>query len=140
VNVTFVNSKHVPRIQICDLLMGAAGSHGNKMHLLRVASRRGMSEKQKLRHEFAKFVYTSLKSVTCAERGSGGFNWFESTGKVGDWTNMLKHSIRIWKFLPQRYRIDEGWQNDHLDRQGRFVARRPICSEQVVRDRSVRFD
>ena len=81
-----------------------------------------MSEKQKLRHEFAKFVYTSLKSVTCAERGSGGFNWFESTGKDGDWTNMLKHSIRIWKFLPQRYRIDEGWQNDHLDRQGRFVA------------------
>lgn len=134
IKVTFVNSKHVPRIQICDLLMGAAGSHGNKMERRRIAGRRGMSEKQRLRHEFAKFIYAKLKAVSCRERGTNGFNWFESTGKDGDWSNRLNHKIRIWKFLPTQYRIDQGWQNDHLDSQGMFVA---SALAPVVRSASV---
>lgn len=122
VRVTFVNSAKMPRIQVCDLLMGAAGSHGNKMHQRRAPGVRGMSGKQKLRHELAQFVYGKLRDISCAERGSKAFNWFESTGKDGDWTNVLHHKIRIWKFLPQRFRVDAGWQNDHLDKQGVFVA------------------
>lgn len=122
VRVTFVDSAHVPRIQICDLLMGAAGSYGNKMHRRRAPGQRGMSAKQSLRLEFARFVYNKLREISCGERGTQAFNWFESTGKDGDWSNRLHHGIRIWKFLPRKYRIDRGWQNDHLDRQGMFVA------------------
>lgn len=122
VRVTFVNSANVPRIQICDVLMGAAGSYGNKMQLRRAPGQRGMSEKQGLRFEFAKLVYNKLREISCKERGTLAFNWFESTGKDGDWANVLHHKVRIWKFTPKRYRIDRGWQNDHLDRQGMFVA------------------
>jgi hypothetical protein len=28
--------------------------------------------------------------------------------------------MRIWKFVPRRYRKDAGWENDHLDKQGRY--------------------
>lgn len=122
VRVTFVNSANVPRIQICDVLMGAAGSYGNKMQLRRAPGQRGMSEKQNLRYEFAKFIYNKIRQISCSERGTMAFNWFESTGKDGDWTNIFHHKIRIWKFLPRRYRTDRGWQNARLDRRGMFIA------------------
>jgi hypothetical protein len=45
--VQFVNSKKFLRLQLCDLIMGAAGSHGNKMLLRRAPSQRGMTPKHK---------------------------------------------------------------------------------------------
>lgn len=121
VRLTFEQSERTPRIQVCDLLMGAAGSYGNKMHQLRENGASGMTPKQKARLEFAKFVYGNLKNINNAARGSGGFNWFETTGMSGDPKNMLTHPVRIWKFLPSRYQVDKGWQNDHLDKFGQYT-------------------
>ncbi len=121
VRTTFVDSRRVPRIQICDLIIGAAGSHGNKMHLRRQPGQKKISAKQKLRQTFAKFVYDSLREVDHKQRKSNAFNWFENTGKDGDMSNLLHHNFRNWKFMSKRYQIDKGWQNDHLDKQGMYV-------------------
>ena len=107
-------------MQLCDVLMGAAGSHGNKMHFRREAGHRGMTVKQQTRHELSKHIYSKLKSLNQKTRGSSAFNWFESTGHDGAAENRLHHKIRIWKFKPAKYRLDKGWENDHLDKQGRY--------------------
>lgn len=120
VDVSFVNSKKHLRMQLCDVLMGAAGSHGNKMHLRRQEGQRGMSDKQKVRHELALHVYRALRRFDAEARGSSAFNWFKTTGHGGDLTSRLNHKIRIWKFKPAAYQRDRGWQNDHLDKQGRY--------------------
>jgi hypothetical protein len=120
--VQFVNSERFLRLQLCDLLMGAAGSHGNKWHLRREGSRRGMKPKQKCRHEMALYIYEHFRRLDAAERGSKAFNWFESTGTDGDQENYLKHKLRIWKFKPKRYQLDEGWQNKNLDSQGLYLG------------------
>jgi hypothetical protein len=117
--VSFVNSCHSDRVQICDLLMGAAGSHGNKMQDIRVDGRRGMTPKQKVRAEFCKHVYDHLRRVSCAERGKGAFNWFESTGSANS-ADRFKHKIRIWKFVPKVYFKDKGWENDQLAPDGSY--------------------
>lgn len=120
-NVTYENSKHSMRLQVCDLMMGAAGYYGNKFHLRRENGRRGMTKKQKIKKALAKHIYNMLKDIDAETRGSKAFNWFESTGTNGDTENYLHHNIRIWKFEPTGYRINKGWQNDNLDRQGRFI-------------------
>lgn len=119
-DVAFRNSKKSNRLQICDLLIGAAGSHGNKMHDRRKPGQRGMSDKQKWRLEMAKYIYNRLRAFDAAERGSRAFNWFESTGWNGRPDAMLSQKLRIWKFRPSPFHVDKGWQNDHLDRQGRY--------------------
>lgn len=119
--LTFHRSSQVPRIQVVDLLIGAAGSYGNQMHDLRKDGRRGMTDKQKVRKEFAKeVIYNRLRAIDAGQRKTRAFNWFETTGKDLDWANLLHHNVRIWKFKPQRYQIDQGWQNDHLDKQGNY--------------------
>lgn len=120
--VTFVNSKRVPRLQICDLLMGAAGSYGNKMHKRRRPGQRGMTHKQKLRLELAKHIYDGLRAIDADDRGSRAFSWFESTGHNGSIENRYHHKVRIWKFMPHRHVRDAGWQNDNLDAQGRYLG------------------
>jgi hypothetical protein len=117
-SVKFLSSEHARRLQICDLMIGAAGSHGNKMHLRRDPDQRGMKPRQKVRHEMATYIYNKLRDLDKAERGTGAFNWFETTGRDGSYDTMLTHKLRIWKFKPARYHIDKGWQNDHLDKQG----------------------
>src|SRR5437660_8817900 len=99
------------------------GWYGNDMFQLRDRGRRGMSEKQKLKLAFAKdLVYQELRNLDAEFRGSHAFNWHESTGLDGDLRNFFEHRVRIWKFKPSRYQIDAGWQNDHLDRRGNYVA------------------
>ncbi len=120
VRVTFHNSSKVPRLQICDLLMGAAGSYGNRMHKKRRAGQRGMTQKQQLRLNFCKHIYQRLRQIDAAERGSKAFNWFETTGLDGTVENLFHHKVRIWKFIPKRHVRDKGWQNDHLDKQGYY--------------------
>ena len=114
VRVTFDNSENVPRIQVCDLLIGAAGSYGNCMHKMRDGGRRGMSDKQKARLELCEHVYKRLRAIDASARGSRAFNWFESTGRDGDRSNMLAHPLRIWKFKPMPHLVDAGWHRDHL--------------------------
>ena len=120
VDVSFVNSKKHLRLQLCDVLMGAAGSHGNKMHLRRQPSQRGMSQRQRARNELAKHIYNKLRQLDARLRGSAAFNWFESTGLSGDPKNQLRHKIRLWKFIPATYQRDKGWNNDRLDKFGRY--------------------
>jgi len=121
IEVRFRDSAKSCRLQICDLLIGAAGSHGNKMHKRRQPGQRGMTDRQQPRYELAKYIYGKLRAVDAAERGSAAFNWFESTGIDGDLANRYRYKLRIWKFIPSRYHRDKGWENDHLDKQGRYV-------------------
>ncbi|MFQ5957810.1 MAG: hypothetical protein ACE5LF_00425 [Alphaproteobacteria bacterium] len=120
IQVTFHNSKRVPRLQICDLLMGAAGSYGNKMHKKRLPGRRGMTRKQRLRLAMCNQIYNGLRSIDAEDRGTRAFNWFETTGRDGSWENLFNHKVRIWKFVPHRHVRDRGWQNDNLDTQGNY--------------------
>lgn len=120
--VHFVNSERFMRLQICDLLMAAAGSYGNRMHERRECGRRGMTRKQACRLEMAKYIYNHFRALDAAERGTRAFNWFESTGKDGDRENTLKHKLRIWKFIPNGFRRDEGWQNKNLGPQGIYLG------------------
>ena len=121
-SVQFVNSKRFLRLQLCDLMMGAAGSYGNRMHERREPGKRGMTPKQKWRLEIAKHIYWHLRSLDAAERGSKAFNWFESTGTLSDARNRLAHKIRIWKFIPRNSVRDKWWLNKQLDSQGRYVG------------------
>lgn len=120
IEVTFLNSTKNNRLQICDVMMGAAGSHGNKAHKRRRPGQRGMTEKQKIKHGLAMHIYNQLRQLDADERGSHAFNWFETTGLQGDICNTYLMKARMWKFKPERYQVDRGWQNDHLDSQGLY--------------------
>lgn len=120
VQVFYHRSSQFRRIQAVDLLIGAAGFHGNRKHLRREAAQRGMTKKQALRSRLATRVRDHLTRISNAERGAKAFNWFESTGPGVATRCDLR--ISIWKFMPARFQIDKGWQNDHLDKQGRYVA------------------
>ncbi len=122
VQVSFLNSAKNMRLQICDLMMGAAGSHGNKMRLRRKPGKRGQTPKQRVRDRFCRHVYNMLRQQDAAERGSRAFNWFETTGHDGDIANRFHHAVRIWKFEPKRYIKDRGWENDNLDNQGHYMG------------------
>ncbi len=37
---------------------------------------------------------------------------------------MLHHAVRIWKFEPRRYQLDEGWQNKYLGAAGEYLGPR----------------
>lgn len=121
-NVTYHQSDKVPRIQVCDLIIGAAGSRGNNMHRLRDPGQRGMKPKQKARDDLSKHIYDRLREIDASDRGSSVFHWWESTGMDGDRANLLKHKIRIWKFKPKMYQLDEGWQNKNLDKYRQYVG------------------
>ncbi len=108
VSVSFLNSKKAPRIQVWDLLIGAAGSHGNRMHLKRSDGQRGMTKKQKLRDNFCKHVYQSLKNIDAQTRGSKAFNWFETTGLGTNFANFYEPNLRIRKFIPKQHLVDAG--------------------------------
>lgn len=120
--VKFHCSKQFYRIQICDVIVGAAGSYGNRMHDRRQPGKRGQTPIQKCRFQLAKHIYNRLRDLSRIDRGSLTFNWFETTGKDGELENIFRHKIRIWKFKPSNYHIDKGWENDNLDNQGRYVA------------------
>ncbi len=100
VRVTFDNSENVLRIQVCDLLIGAAGSYGNRMHKVRDGGRRGMSDKQKARLEPCEHVYNRLRAIDANARGSHAFNWFESTGRDGDCLNHARASTSDLEICP----------------------------------------
>ncbi|MCK6569718.1 hypothetical protein L6V77_01250 [Myxococcota bacterium] len=124
IEVTFVNSTRNNRLQICDLMMGAAGSHGNKAEKRRKPGQRGMTPKQKIKAELAKHIYDQLRQLNLEMCGSTAFNWFETKSLCGDFRNVYAYSIRMWKFKPARYQIDEGWTNAYLDSQGRYLGPR----------------
>lgn len=121
-SVTYINSADNICLQVCDVLMGAAGYHGNQMNKRKVNGRRTITKKQKLKGEMCKFIYNTLRDIHNRDRSSGAFNWFESTGRDKDERNIFKHKIRIWKFIAYPYQKNKGWERDHLDKSGLFVA------------------
>jgi len=124
INVTFMESSKSRRLQICDLLMGAAGSHGNQMQKQRRGGRRGMSNKQRVRDRVCRHIYNHLRKLDSDTRNTRAFNWFETTGHDGSKANRYHHKARVWKFIPARHRKDFGWENSDLDAQGNYVKPR----------------
>ena len=122
VKASFIDSKSSNVLQLCDVIMGAAGSYGNKQHQLRSNGQRGMTKAQKPRYDLSKYIYNKIKALDAKHRGSRAFNWFESTGMQGNPDSKLHHKLRIWKYIPAHYLLNKGWHNDHLDKYGRFVA------------------
>ena len=121
IKITYINSAKFLRLQICDLLMGAAGYYGNKFHLRREPTQHGMTKKQKIKHELSRHIYNALREIDAETRGTKAFNWFESTRLSGNPENLYFHHLRIWKFIPSVYRKNKGWENDHLTKDGRFI-------------------
>lgn len=121
-SVTYINSNANICLQVCDVLMGAAGYHGNMMSKRKVNGRKRITKKQKLKVEMCRFIYNTLRDIHNHDRGAKAFNWFESTGKDDDVRNRFKHKIRIWKFISYPYQKNKGWERDHLDKQGLFIA------------------
>ena len=115
IKLSFVSSKRYVRLQMCDLLMGAAGSHGNRKHKKRIAGQRGMTPKQKCRLNISTYIYNSFRRLDAESRGSRAFNWFETTGHSGSLNNRYAHKIRIWKFKPNNIaHLDEGWLSKNM--------------------------
>lgn len=121
IQVTYINSAKFLRLQICDLLMGAAGYYGNKFHLKREVKKRGMTKKQKIKYDLSKYIYNSLREIDAKTRGTKAFNWFESTRLARNPENLYLHHLRIWKFIPSIYRKNKGWENDNLTADGCFI-------------------
>lgn len=111
IKIEFIDSKRSCALQICDLLMGAAGYHGNKISwdLLQGKTRRTKNQLMKAR--FSKNVYELLKRIDATHRGSRAFNWFETTGTNGISTNRYNHKLRIWKFIPREHAYDATWED-----------------------------
>lgn len=119
--VSYINSSSNLCLQVCDVLMGAAGYHGNQMKKRKVNGRKQITQKQKLKDEMCKFIYKILGDIHNQDRQKKAFQWFESTGTDGDVKNRLKHKLRIWKFIAFPYQKNKGWEKDHLDKQGLFI-------------------
>lgn len=112
VKVEFVNSRKSVPLQICDLLMGAAGYYGNKVHWDLLPGKKRRTKNQIMKWNFGKSIYNMLRRVDSRYRGSKAFNWFETTGTDGDKSNRYHHKMRIWKFVPSNYELDTSWQDD----------------------------
>jgi len=122
ISVSFLNSGKHERLQICDLLMGAAGFYGNRHHEHRKPGQRGMSEKQRLKKSLAWHIYTHLRNLDAEERGSKNFNWFESTGLQGNQQNLFNYKARMWKFQPTEHQRDLGWNQSNLAKYGGYAG------------------
>ncbi|AVF46216.1 DUF3800 domain-containing protein [Acinetobacter nosocomialis] len=121
IQVSYIDSSKFIRLQICDLLMGAAGYKGNKVFARRQPKQRGMTKKQKLKLELANYIYNVFKDINFRDRGAKALSWFESTGFNGSKENMYHHKFRVWKFIPSVYTKNKGWENDNLTKEGYLI-------------------
>lgn len=132
IKVTYIDSSKFLRLQVCDLVMGAAGYKGNKIDKRRPHGQRGMTKNQKLKLELANYIYEKLRDIDCKDRGSKAFSWFETTGTGGDKRCYFTHKLRIWKFIPKIYRKNKGWENDNLTKEGYFV--KDIFEDEIIQN------
>lgn len=114
IKVEFIDSKRSCALQICDLLMGAAGYHGNKISWDLLQGRTKRTKNQLMKARFSKNVYNLLKRIDATHRGSQAFNWFETTGTNGISTSRYNHKLRIWKFIPRENAYDETWEDRYF--------------------------
>lgn len=111
IKVEFIDSKRSCALQVCDLLMGAAGYHGNRISWDLIAGRRTRTKNQLMKARFSKSIYELLKKIDATHRGSKAFNWFETTGTNGVSINRYDHKLRIWKFIPKHNIYDNTWED-----------------------------
>jgi len=112
ISIEFIESKTSIPLQICDLLMGAAGYYGNKVDWDLLPGKRRRSKNQIMKSEFGKGVYNLLRNIDAMFRGRKAFNWFETTGVDGCISNRYHHKMRIWKFIPNGHEKDVSWEDD----------------------------
>lgn len=124
INISFVDSKKFIVLQVCDLIMGAAGYQGNRMHYERHNQRRGMTNKQKARVTLSKHIYTSLREIDAKFRHTKVFNWFSSTGFQLD--SRLELAVSIWKFRPNNHIENKKWNT------GNFPDRRSLSEDNMI--------
>lgn len=120
--VSYINSANNICLQVCDVLMGAAGYHGNRISKRRVNGNIRRTSKQRLKDEMCKFIYDVLREIHNNDRRARAFNWFESTGINDDPSNHFLHKVRIWKFIACPYQKNKGWEKDHLSPEGLWIA------------------
>ena len=118
ISIKFMNSRSSRCLQCCDLLMGAAGYHGNKMYNDRVEGQRRISKLQSVRKNICKKIYNYFRYIDGISRNTLVFHWFESTSMQGNLKNRLDYKIAIWKFVPNHSIKDERWENDFLSKDG----------------------
>ncbi len=111
IKVEFIDSKKSCALQICDLLMGAAGYHGNKISWDLMPGKNRRTKNQLMKAAFSKNVYELLKRIDATHRGSKAFNWFETTGTGGIAVARYNHKLRIWKFIPTLHIYDPSWED-----------------------------
>ena len=42
----------------------------------------------------------------------------------------LTDKVRIWKFVPKKYMLDNGWRNHHLDKGGVYLG--PVVTGEIL--------
>ncbi len=116
VEIKFIDSKRSKILQVCDLLMGAAGYYGNAIYERKVNGKRRMTKHQKLKRDFGKTTYNMLRNIDAKFRNTKAFNWFETTGTDGTKANHFHHKLRIWKFIPNDSVKNPIWLNKNLSK------------------------
>ena len=112
INIEFIDSRKSIPLQLCDLLMGAAGYYGNKVDWDLLPNKKRRSPNQMMKHLFGKKVFNLFRNINQHYRHAQAFNWFETTGNDGDPKNRFHHKLRIWKFEPRECILDKRWEND----------------------------
>lgn len=112
ININFVNSHRYIILQVCDLIMGAAGYHGNRLCYDRHNGVRGMTSKQKARVQLTQHIYDALRDIDAKTRGSKAFNWFSNTSYRD--RSQLDLSVSIWKFRPNNHIENRKWNNSNF--------------------------
>ena len=118
ITIKFMNSRSSRCLQCCDLLMGAAGYHGNKMYNDRVKGQGRISRLQSARKKICKKIYNHFRYIDGISRNTLVFHWFESTSVKGNLKNRFDYKIAIWKFVPNNSIRNERWGNDFLFKDG----------------------
>ncbi|WP_191112333.1 DUF3800 domain-containing protein [Acinetobacter lwoffii] len=111
IKIEFINSRKSIALQMCDLLMGAAGYYGNKIDWDFLPNKSKRTRNQMMKAKFGKDVYNLLRRTDAKYRGSKTFGWFETTGIGGLQRNRYDHKLRIWKFVPNEHVYDETWED-----------------------------
>ena len=120
VEMKYVQSSKKNHIQAVDLIIGASGFRGNKIHF----KTQGSAKKKNLKKNFSKYIYDKMRANDNYWRGTKAFNLFETTHSYsqldGKRLEPFSQKLRIWKFVPKEYYKDKGWENDHLSRKGEY--------------------
>lgn len=110
----FIESRKSLVLQLCDLLMGAAGYYGNNLYNLKQENQKRISQNQSVKKAIGKTVYDAFRIINSDARGRKAFNWFETTGLDNDRFNHFNHKLRIWKFEAKESIYNSRWSDKNF--------------------------